>query len=229
MGQEKNRQGQADKRMVYEDIVYLCKCAVDGEKPDVQRIRSSMEELYETAEEHMLTSAVGMALESSGIRKENFTKAIAQAQRKNALLDADRIKVLAALEEAGIWYMPLKGAILKDMYPKYGMRQMADNDILVDPGRRADVREIMEKLGFTVKMYEIKNHDVYYKEPVSNFEMHIYLINGRSNDQLLTYYLNIKDRLLKDKDNQYGYHFTDNDFYLFLMAHEYKHYVEGGT
>ncbi len=210
-------------------IVYLCACAVNGIKPDISALGSiNTEDLFEMARKHQISSAVGMALESAGIKEECFTQAIAQAMRKNALLDADRANVLAALEEAGIWYMPLKGAILKDMYPRYGMRQMADNDILFDPDRRADVREIMEKLGFSVKDYEITNHDVYRKKPVSNFEMHVYLINGRSNDQLMTYYLNVKDRLLKDEGNRYGYHFTDEDFYLFLVAHDYKHNIQGG-
>lgn len=229
MGQTENDQRQAENRGVYEDLVYLSRCAVNGEKPDVQKIGSSSEDLYEAAEKHMLTSAVGMALDSAGIRNENFIKAVAAAQRRNALLDADRTKVLAAMEEAGIWYMPLKGVILKDMYPRYGMRQMGDNDILFDPARRADVRTIMEKLGFSVVEYEKDNHDIYFKKPVSNFEMHVYLIDGQLNNQLMTYYLNVKDRLLKDEDNLYGYHFSDNDFYLFLLAHEYKHYMQGGT
>lgn len=54
------------------------------------------------------------------------------AIRKNAMLDLSRESLFAYFEEQGIWYMPLKGSILKDMYPRLGMRQMADNDILID-------------------------------------------------------------------------------------------------
>ncbi len=215
---------------VEKGLIYLCSCAVNRRIPSIQNLEEvNTEALYHLADKHMLTSAVGMALESAGIKKECFTTAIAQAQRKNALLDADRALVLAELEKAGIWYMPLKGSVLKELYPRYGMRQMADNDILFDESRRVEVRRIMENLGFTTEHYEQANHDVYYKKPVSNFEMHVYLINGRSNDQLETYYLDVKDRLIKDEGNQYGYHFSVDDFYLFLVAHEYKHYVQGGT
>ncbi len=36
----------------------------------------------------------------------------------------------------GIWYMPLKGAILHTLYPVSGMREMADNDVLYDSTRQ---------------------------------------------------------------------------------------------
>ena len=217
-------------RETMEMIIYLCICAVKQVTPEQKKLDSiNLDLLYEAAEKHLVTAAVGMALENAGMKTHSFEQAVAQAQRKNALLDADRAKVLAGLENAGIWYMPLKGSVLKDMYPRYGMRQMSDNDILIDPERRADVRAIMEGLGFKTEKYEAAEHDVYHKKPVSNFEMHVYLVNGRSNAQLETYYLNVKDRLIKDEGNEYGYHFRDEDFYLYMIVHEYKHYIQGGT
>ncbi len=33
--------------------------------------------------------------------------------RKNCLLDIERTSILADMEQHGIWYMPLKGSILK--------------------------------------------------------------------------------------------------------------------
>ncbi len=214
-----------------EMLIGLCACAVNGSVPGQAAVEGiQIEELFRVADKHLLASAVGMALESAGIKAPAFVQAVAQAQRKNALLDADRARVLAELEKDGIWYVPLKGAILKDMYPRYGMRQMADNDILFDASRRADVRKIMEDLGFSVEKYDAANHDVYHKKPLSNFEMHVHLINGRtSNERLARYYDDVKDRLVKDEGNEYGYHFSDEDFYLYLVAHEYKHYVQGGT
>lgn len=215
---------------IWGSVIYLCSCAANGQDPDLEKVSGlDMDVLFDAAQKHKLAATVGMVLERVNIRTDRFTKAIALAQRKNVLLDADRAKILAELEKAGIWYMPLKGSLLKDMYSRFGMRQMADNDILIDPERRADVRAVMEGLGFSTDVYDKKNHDEYFKPPVSRFEMHVYLINGRSNDELETYYLDIKDRLIKDEGNQYGYHFCDNDFYLFMVAHEYKHYVEGGT
>src|SRR5574344_270797 len=52
--------------------------------------------------------------------------------RKIILLDTERTQIFNFMEKNQIWYMPLKGIILKNMYPKLGMRQMSDNDILFD-------------------------------------------------------------------------------------------------
>ena len=212
------------------DVTYLCGCAVREEKPDADRIAEmNLEQVYEAANSHLLTAAAGMALESAGIHNERFTQAILAAQRKNALLDADRAKVLTGLEKAAIWYMPLKGAILKELYPRYGMRQMADNDILFDASRAGDVRRIMEGMGFSTERFDQSNHDVYHKKPVSNFEMHRSLFDEYSWSILEQYYRGVKDRLIKDDGNQFGYHFSPEDFYIYIVSHEYKHYSLGGT
>ena len=52
------------------------------------------------------------------------------------------------------------------------MRQMSDVDILFDASHANDVKEALESLGYTTESFGKGNHDVYHKEPVSNFEMH---------------------------------------------------------
>ena len=48
-------------------------------------------------------------------------------------------------------------------------------------------------------------------------------------DSFSVYYSDVKSRLLKDHDEGFGYHFSDEDFYIYIAAHEYKHYSTGGT
>ncbi len=105
------------------DVTYLCGCAVRGERPDMSRVKSmDLPQVFKMAERHLLTAAVSAALRSTGIEDREFVQAEAKAKRKNALLDADRTVLSDRLNEQGIWYMPLKGAVLKDLYPMYGMR-----------------------------------------------------------------------------------------------------------
>ena len=87
----------------------------------------------------------------------------------------------------------------------------------------------MLDLGFTCKNFGKGNHDVYYKQPVSNFEMHTGLFNQSHKPEVYEYYKNIKERLIKDEDNNFGYHFRNEDLYIYLIAHEYKHYSGSGT
>lgn len=219
-----------ENKKVLDDLVYLAACAVNGQVPEKSRTDGmDLSLVYEAAQNHKLAAAAGMALESAGIRNEAFVQAVAKAMRKNALLDADRAELTRRLEEAGIWYMPLKGAILKDLYPRFGMREMADNDILVDAARTQDVGRIMQELGFEVKEAGKGHHDEYTKPPVSNFEIHRMLFSGLDSEPCHLYYREMEKRLIPDEEVSFGRHFSTDDLYLYLTAHEYKHYRHGGT
>jgi len=208
-------------------LVYLLACAVNGVVPDADLVKElDLPALYRAASRHMLASAVGVALELAGIHDADFERARNYAIRRAALMSADMAAVAQRLQAEGIWYAPLKGAVLQHLYPVYGMREMCDHDILVDAGRADDVREIMEDLGFSTKYFRIGNHDVYFKKPISNFEMHRALFGAAVDEGLLEYYRGLESRLLGDGCEK---HFCPEDFYLYLCAHEYKHYVVSGT
>ena len=211
-------------------MIYLTACAVNGKIPEKERIQGlDLPSLFSVCQEHILTACVDYALESAGIRDHDFTQAKEKSIRKNILLDAERKKVLAELEKAKIWYMPLKGAVMKDWYPKLGMRQMSDNDILCDSNSQKEIKTIMLQLGFTCLHYGDGNDNAYQKPPVCNFEMHHRLFSETNTGKLYEYYDNVKETLVKDDNKEYGYHFTNEDFYIYMTAHEYKHYSAGGT
>lgn len=221
---------QEEYRAAAENVIYLAACMVNGEKPDAGRVAAmDLEQLYQAANCHLLTGITGYALEAVGIHDPSFTQAKSKAIRKIALFDTERAAVLAELEKAGIWYMPLKGCVLKEFYPRIGMRQMADNDILFDVARSDDVKEIMVRLGYSTEHFGTGVHDSYFKQPVCNFEMHRALFGIGHEDSLQAYYGNVKDRLVKDDGNSHGYHLSPEDFYIYIIAHEYKHYSGGGT
>lgn len=214
-------------RTASENMIYLVSCAVNETIPDKNRIKSmNLPTLYKAADRHLLTAAVAFALESAGIFDPAFTQAKAKAIRKVALMDAEMAGIFAKMEDAGIWYMPLKGSVLKDYYPRFGMREMADHDILFDAFRADDVKEIMTDMGYTLEYFGTGNNDCYYKEPVCNFEMHRALFDTVYDQALHKYYSNVESRLIGDG---YEKHFTPEDFYIYMIAHEYKHYSGGGT
>ena len=213
------------------DVAYLASCAINDQVPEAARVKTmNLENLYKAADRHLLTGITAMALESAGIKDEAFTQAKGKAIRKVAAFDVERAAILRALEEAGIWYMPLKGSVLKSLYPKIGMRQMADNDILYDTSKTPEVRAIMEGLGFsTDSAYGRSIHDHYFKPPVCNFEMHRMLFGPMHDSCIAEYYQDVKSRLIQNDGSRYGYHLSDVDFYVYMIAHEYKHYSGGGT
>ncbi len=211
-------------------MIYLVMCAVNDKTPDTSKVeKMNLEQLFEVCQGHILTACVAYALESAGIKNHEFMQAKEKAVRKNILFDVERRKILNRLEQEQIWYMPLKGSLLKDDYPKLGMRQMSDNDILFDTTYRKQVQKIMTDLGFECVHYGVGWDDSYFKKPVCNFEMHSTLFDSETYGNFHIYYENVKERLIRDDNSNYGYHFTHEDFYLYLLSHEYKHFSNGGT
>lgn len=213
------------------DLIYLIRCAISRTKPDTMRVtRMDQRKLYEMAFRHSLAALVGSALEGTvtGEMGKRWKTTFSMAVRKTVLFDAERRELLSFMEENGIWYMALKGVVLKNFYPVYGTRQMADNDILFDMRFDREVRDWFRGRGYKVKKYARGVHDTYHKDPVYNFEMHRMLFSP-SREKWYAYYSNVKDRLIKDEGNGYGYHFTDEDFYIYFFTHAAKHLTDAGT
>ena len=217
-------------RKAIDGVIYLSGCAVNGTIPDKKRIEGfDPEQLRKAANKHFLTAIVCYALETAGIRDHNFYQAKMKSIRKITAMEIDKKKLFERLEQEKIWYMPLKGTIIKELYPSIGMRQMSDFDILFDKEYAESVRDILLDLGFSCKHFGKGNHDVYFKQPVSNFEMHTGLFGQSNKPEIYQYYKNVKDCLIKDEDNNFGYHFRNEDLYIYLTAHEYKHFSGRGT
>ncbi len=213
--------------MEAKDLIYLVSCAVNGVTPDAERIaRMDLDAIYKLARRHMLAATVSPALKAAGVQDKRFAEALEHSALKSSTMDMEMAAVFAEMDAAGIWHMPLKGTVLQHLYPVYGMRQMSDHDILFDAKRADDVKSIMEGLGFSTEEFGISNHDIYHKEPVCNFEMHRALFDPSQEEKLYEYYGDVEKRLLGDG---YEKHLSPDDFYLYVTAHEYKHYSVSGT
>lgn len=212
-------------------MIALVRCAVNGTVPDFSETgEPDPAALLAVCRSHDLTACTAYALEAAGRSDAAFREEKEKAVRKSILLDADRRQICARLEAERIWYLPLKGSLLKDWYPKLGMRQMSDNDILFDPAARTRVREIMTELGFSCSHFGSGNVDAYEKPPVSSFEMHISLYKPDEEPQFAAYFSRrTAEMLLPDSDGGYGRHLSAEDFYLYFLSHAYKHYHHGGT
>ena len=217
---------------VLNDCVYLCSCAVNNIKPSQERVDTlDMEKLFQFSDSHSLAAVVSIALESVGACPADFKEVRMKSIRKNMMLDYERKKIITFMNENGIWHLPLKGIILKELYPQVGMRQMSDNDILYDAAYQESLHDFMAENGYETVRYQDGIVDEYHKEPLYNFEMHTSLFEG--NDGRLphfhTYYHNIADSLLKESEDSMTMRFSTEDFYVYLLAHAYKHYTWCGV
>ena len=235
---DKKRTGETVPREEYRaaciEVIRLAGFAVNGRSPSpgyAGRIKEILDSglLFKAAKRHLLTSAVATGLESAGIYDRTFEEEKAKALRKGVLLEHDREEITAEFEKQGIRYTPLKGTVLRYDYPSFGMRQMSDVDILIDPDRAADARKIMESLGFTTTLFDASAHDVYKKPPVSNFELHRELFSERADRRIREYYSDVSRLLIPVAGKNSEYRFSDRDFYVYITAHACKHFSNAGT
>lgn len=212
-------------------IIELIRASLEQRKAEEKPENILWEKLYELVGVHMVSSITFYQIDKLEKKppqqiyrlwKEKAEKALV----KEISFDAERRIILEKFEQAGIKYIPLKGIILKDYYAAPGLRQFSDNDILFEKSRREDVFQIMTQLGYTGDI-EAGNHDVYKKDPIYNFEMHTALLP--SENRLRAEFENIWEKAKKDKENNYGYHMSKTDFYLFHMVHLNKHFEGCGT
>lgn len=211
--------------------MYLAGCGINGIVPESAYCDTlDLLVLYQNSKRHFLTALVGTVLKEAGAElSKEWEQDIHKAVRKNALFDIERAKLLSFMEQNGIWYLPLKGIILKDYYPRVGMRQMSDNDILFDYSFCNEVQAYMVSEGYEAMSVGVGNHDVYKKEPIYNFELHRTLYSEFHQESWAVYYEKVKNRLVLNEGTFYGYRFTDEDFYVYLITHAYKHYTGCGT
>lgn len=120
------------------------------------------------------------------------------------------------LKEAKIPYAPLKGYVLRRLYPSPELRTSCDVDVLYDEARKKDVAPIMRELGFCL------NGE--WMNGVVTIEMHheLFAVNERGYE----YYRTVWQKLRTDDGAEYR--FTDEDFYIYFLAHAAKHLTGAG-
>ena len=210
-----------------EQLIYLAACMVNQTPPD-QELVSHMDpvSVLDFASLHQMTGLAACGMKAGGVTSGLLESKLEKARLINLIFDSDREEILQALEKEQIWYMPLKGTVMKSYYPQPWMRQMSDNDILFDASRAQDVRTIMESLGYSTEIFDSEHRDDYERPPVSHFEMHRMFFSETADARLYHYYQDFRKRLLGDGLTK---HFSKEDFYIYMIAHEFSHYHWCGT
>lgn len=217
-----------DNKMTKEEAtIYLLKCLVHDETPEDSIIQQmDLDEVYKFAQFHKITGCLGYVLRNSNVDKK-WEDARNNAIYKTIMFDNERKKITDFMDKNGIWYCCLKGVVLQNYYPEYGIREFSDNDILFDKNHQKFLRDFMENIGYKTKNYGVGHHDEYLKDPFFNFEMHNKLFDPLNGDEVCNYYEDTQRFLKKQKNEELV--FGKEDFYIYFVAHAFKHFDMGGT
>lgn len=129
-----------------------------------------------------------------------------------------------AFEQAGIEYMPLKGTVLKSLYPQPEMRTMGDADILIRLEQYPKIEEIMKVLGFEFKREN--EHELVWQKTSLYLELHKSLVPEGSKD--FYRYFGTGWQLGAKLPDHAKYDMSPENFFLYVFIHFTKHYRSYG-
>ncbi len=204
-----------------------------NEKLDVQLSYDELEKLYELAEHHDLSHVVGNALiktdslsHDSDLYKK-LQKKVMLAHYRFEKLNYDFQQVTNLLEEEQIKFIPLKGSVLRDLYPEKWLRTSCDIDILIEKHNLEKTTKILLDSGF--KKGEESPHDITFWTPSgSNIEIHHSLIEDEKVNNIDFILNQVWERTTLHSGYSYWYDMSDEMFYFYHIAHMAKHLLFGG-
>lgn len=182
----------------------------------------------ETLDHHHLT---GLALR--GISRCGVSRAIPEVRKLTALFCGEITvsrrqmqkleSIYARLEAASIQYLPIKGAVLKAMYPQPELRIMGDADVLIREEQYPQVCKIMRELG--MKLETESDHEYIWVCPELKLELHKRLVPSYNRD----YYAYYGDGWTQAEPvaDSCLWQMSPEDHFLYLLVHLAKHYRDG--
>lgn len=132
-------------------------------------------------------------------------------------------KLFSAFEENGIAYLPVKGCILKELYPDPAMRTMGDADVLIHMEQYDQISSIVEHLGYCLDGEA--DHAIPWKRKELCLELHRSLIPSYQTTEY-AYFKDVWQRAVPSGSHRYD--LSCEDSYIFLFLHYVKHYRDGG-
>lgn len=194
-------------------LVDLVCSGLRGEAPSGVPSRIDWNRLFDLAAWNSVTGltwrSVRLVEEVPDDAREKWENSARVTALRKTLYDVEREQVIAELTRRGVSVMPVKGAVIADLYPDAGMRSMADNDVVYGFVERRDdgvwvaqggspearreaaerarliVLKVMGELGYVpLEVLPLEtSHDVRFdKPPCLCFEMHHALLNSWYSD-----------------------------------------------
>lgn len=200
---------------------------------DIFFTEKNLVEILILSKKHGLAHIVASALLKKGLLNNSPQKDLFLKELYSAVYSQEKIKavfdrVCLLLEENEVEFIPLKGAVIRELYPQPWMRSSCDIDILIkEENIKTTVDFLVESAGFQLKSES--NHDVVLisKEGIC-LELHFKLIGNEKS----SLYSNILKNVWKSAEpvckGSFRYKFSDDIFYYYHILHMAKHFKIGG-
>ena len=222
-----------EQNQVIRDFLELVRSAMRSVPPNLDPARVHWDEVFRLAQAHQLGVMIAYpALElvsdpTSPVFRMGMQavgSGLAQQQAQSRLLEQMRLS-FPSLE---IPFLPLKGSLLRPMYPKPEMRTMCDLDILIHKEDLEKAGQWLLEQGFTRE--EGFDHDIpYTKLPYLHVEFHYRLFSENTSASLSRFFDGIWEQAKPLSQGSWEYALPAEWFAAYLTAHFAKHAAVSGS
>ena len=156
-------------------LAKLIKAQLEGKIPENIPEGITAEEIEKVAyNSHLEYILLGALLKTSSLSESEINR-YRGAVMRSIVRTTNQVMELRAMEnrfeEKKIKNQPMKGALLKFIYPTPEMREMSDIDILIAEEDFALADAELKEMGYSLRE-SIKHHDIYTKDSFMMIEAH---------------------------------------------------------
>ncbi len=215
---------------LYKDFLSVIKCGITGNKAEDTSALFDWENIYAISNAHKIHMILYYGILEGGftvpqevlnaIKSKAFSE-VAFSMRQNIEIQ----ELFKELESNEIDFLPLKGAVMKDLYSHSDMRLMSDIDILIKPHQYEKIKEIMLQNNY--EFIEESDHEFVWKKKDGFLcvEFHKHLVPSYNKD-LYPYYGDGWKVATRNEGTHY--YMSDEDFFIYMFVHFAKHYRDSG-
>lgn len=159
-------------------------------------------------------------------QKDTLRLGVMQSIYRTACQMKELKELEIAFEDAEIMNQPLKGSIMKFVYPSPEMREMSDIDMLIEQQKMEMAQEILKDRGY-ILVEAVKHHDIYKCGSCLVVEAHRAMYDKTVDRNQYGYFGNFS-RTSAKVGCTYTQEFGKEDFYVYMMSHMAKHFYQMG-
>lgn len=214
------------------DLIASEVCGKTIDKSQYALTDDELVKLYKLSKSHDLAHLVGDALIKNNLIGDGEIKAKFQKQIMLAVYRYEKInyelgRLREGMNEAKIPFIPLKGSVIRQYYPKPWMRTSCDIDILIhESDLERAVAMLVDKLAY--KRESKGSHDI---SLFSDYGVHLELHYSLIEENRVGNIESVLQDVWKKADpvaEAFEYVLSDEMFYYYHIAHMAKHFVYGG-
>lgn len=212
-------------------FVKLIESGVTGKKAELSEelTEKDFSALFSLAKKHEAAALVGFAITDSGINIGKSESAFFAEQTKCLFIyetqkhDLERLSEL--FEQEKVSFMPIKGAVIKELYAAPETRYSCDVDILIKKCDYKRAISALKKAGYNLSDGAKKVKDVSaVSEGGTVFDLHS--VFSVTDENSITDV--IWESATSDKNNPYLYHASAEAIACYTADHAARHFVGGG-